>query len=201
MKVAMIAVGLVLVAGSAQAQAPAQPKPANARYLDYAKDPHWVVDPFSKCAVYNTRPDPAISVRWTGACVNGMAEGKGIVVYSRNNRFAAKYDGAMSGGARNGRGVYYAANFDQLSVNWKDGLAEGLGEWTYGDKSYLSARFYRGEARGEVHYSQGDWDYNGPLNDVGEATSRGQPPRRARLAYVPFQQPKLQNPDGSPFGF
>ncbi|MBR7619609.1 hypothetical protein JKL49_09440 [Phenylobacterium sp. 20VBR1] len=197
----LLTAAALLAAGSAQAQAPGQPKPAGTRYVDYAKDPHWVVDPLSKCAVYNTRPDPAITVRWAGPCVNGMAEGKGIIVYSRNNRFAAKYDGGVSGGARNGRGVYYTANFDQLSVNWKDGLAEGLGEWTYGDKSYLRARFYRGEARGDVLYRQGDWDYNGPLNDVGAVTSHGGSPRPARLANVPYQQPRLQNPDGSPFGF
>lgn len=198
---ALIITTAVLAAGAAQAQVPAQPKPAGARYVDYAKDPHWVVDPLSKCAVYNTRPDPAITVRWSGKCVNGMAEGKGIVVYSRNNRFAAKYDGGMSGGARNGRGVYYAANFDQLSVNWKDGLAEGSGEWTYGDKSRFTVVFYRGEARGEGRYYVGDWEYIGALNGEGKAYYRGGSPRPARLAYVAFQQPRLQNPDGSPFGF
>lgn len=198
---ALCVTAALLAAGAAQAQVPAQPKPANARYVDYAKDPHWVVDPLSKCAVYNTRPDPAVTVRWTGPCVNGMAEGKGIVVYSRNNRFAAKYDGGMSGGARHGRGVYYAANFDQLSVNWKDGLAEGSGEWTYGDKSRFTVVFNRGEARGEGRYYQGDWAYIGALNGEGQAYYRGGSPRPARLAYVPFQQPRLQNPDGSPFGF
>nr|QQZ48674.1 hypothetical protein JKL49_14320 [Phenylobacterium glaciei] len=100
----LLTAAALLAAGSAQAQAPGQPKPAGTRYVDYAKDPHWVVDPLSKCAVYNTRPDPAITVRWAGPCVNGMAEGKGIIVYSRNNRFAAKYDGGVSGGRATGAG-------------------------------------------------------------------------------------------------
>ena len=198
---ALVVTAALLAAGAAQAQVPAQPKPPNARYVDYARDLHWVVDPLSKCAIYNTRPDPAITVRWAGACVDGMAQGKGTVVYSRNNRFTAKYDGGMSGGARNGRGVYYTANFDQLSVNWKDGLAEGSGEWTYGDKSRLNVVFYRGEARGEGRYFMGDWEYVGALNGEGKAYYHGGSPRPARLAYVPFQQPRLQNPDGSPFGF
>ena len=198
---ALVVTAALLAAGAAQAQVPAQPKPPNARYVDYARDLHWVVDPLSKCAIYNTRPDPAITVRWAGPCVNGMAEGKGIIVYSRNNRFAAKYDGGVSGGARNGRGVYYTANFDQLSVNWKDGLAEGSGEWTYGDKSRLTVVFYRGEARGEGRYYMGDWEYIGALNGEGKAYYHGGSPRPARLAYVPFQQPRLQNSDGSPFGF
>ena len=159
---ALVVTAALLAAGAAQAQVPAQPKPPNARYVDYARDLHWVVDPLSKCAIYNTRPDPAITVRWAGPCVDGMAQGKGTVVYSRNNRFTAKYDGGMSGGARNGRGVYYTANFDQLSVNWKDGLAEGSGEWTYGDKSRLNVVFYRGEARGEGRYYMGDWNISGP---------------------------------------
>ena len=198
---ALVVTAALLAAGAAQAQVPAQPKPPNARYVDYARDLHWVVDPLSKCAIYNTRPDPAITVRWAGPCVDGMAQGKGTVVYSRNNRFTAKYDGGMSGGARNGRGVYYTANFDQLSVNWKDGLAEGSGEWTYGDKSRLNVAFYRGEARGEGRYFMGDWEYVGALNGEGKAYYHGGSPRPARLAYVPFQQPRLQNPDGSPFGF
>lgn len=198
---ALVVTAALLAAGAAQAQVPAQPKPPNARYVDYARDLHWVVDPLSKCAIYNTRPDPAITVRWAGPCVDGMAQGKGTVVYSRNNRFTAKYDGGMSGGARNGRGVYYTANFDQLSVNWKDGLAEGSGEWTYGDKSRLNVVFYRGEARGEGRYFMGDWEYVGALNGEGKAYYHGGSPRPARLAYVPFQQPRLQNPDGSPFGF
>lgn len=201
MRLAMRAIGLALLAGAAQAQVPAQAKPPGARYVAYANDPHWVVDPLSKCAIYNTRPGPALTVRWSGRCVDGMADGQGTIVYSRSNRFAAKYEGGVSGGARNGRGVYYAANFDQLSVNWKDGLAEGPGEWTYGDRSRFSAVYYRGEARGEGRYHQGDWEYIGPLNGLGQAYFRGGSPRPARLAYVAFQQPKLLNPDGSPFAF
>ena len=201
MRIAMIAVGLALVAGAAQAQAPGMPKPPGARFVPYANDPHWIVDPLSKCAVYNARPDPTLTVRWAGRCVDGVAEGNGTIVYSRNNRFAAKYEGGVSGGARNGRGVYYVANFHQLSVNWKDGLAEGSGEWTYGDKSRFTVVFYHGEARGEGRYHQGDWEYIGALNGEGQAFYRGGSPRPARLAYVPYQQPRLQNPDGSPFGF
>lgn len=198
---ALLAATALLAAGVAQAQAPGAPKPANARFVAYANDPHWVVDPLSKCAVYNTRPDPALTVRWSGRCVDGAAEGDGIIVYSRNNRFSAKYDGEMRGGARHGRGVYYAANFDQLSVNWKDGVAEGPGEWTYGDRSRFTVVFYRGEPRGEGRYHVGDWEYIGALNGAGKAYYRGGSPRPARLAYVPFQQPRLQNPDGSPFEF
>ena len=127
---ALCVTAALLAAGAAQAQVPAQPKPANARYVDYAKDPHWVVDPLSKCAVYNTRPDPAVTVRWTGPCVNGMAEGKGIVVYSRNARFAAKYDGGMSGGARPGgpclRAPERASRLD-VAYPWDQPCKERLG--------------------------------------------------------------------------
>ena len=68
----------------------------------YGNDPHWVKDVLYKCVVYTSRPEPNMFVRWYGKCVDGVAQGKGQMVWYRSNQFAAKYDGPVVNGMRQG---------------------------------------------------------------------------------------------------
>ena len=158
----------------------------------YGNDPHWVKDVLYKCVVYTSRPEPNMFVRWYGKCVDGVAQGDGQVVWYRNNQYAAKYDGPVVNGMRQGRGYYYTPNGDTFSATWVYGVADGPGEWRYKDGAYLNATFREGEARGYVTYVTADrtW-YGGEVNGTGRVKLPDGRMTTGRLAYTPWRQPVL----------
>ena len=82
------------------------------------------------CAVWNAYPEPNDSVTWSGACVDGKAQGIGIEVW----RFLedgewqeSKYSGEMKGGKAHGRGVDEWADGGRFEGEYKDGEWHGPG--------------------------------------------------------------------------
>jgi hypothetical protein len=158
----------------------------------YGNDPHWVKDVLYKCVVYTSRPEPNMFVRWYGKCVDGVAQGKGQMVWYRNNQYAAKYDGPVVNGMRQGLGYYYTPAGDRFRVTWAYGVADGPGEWVYKDGAYLNATFREGEARGHVTYVTADktW-YGGEVNGSGKVKLPDGRMTTGKLAYAPWRQPVL----------
>ncbi len=65
------------------------------------------------CSVWNAHPNPSETVTWSGACVNGKAQGRGAQVwrYSEDGEWKTeKYTGEMKDGKKHGRGVLVGAN-------------------------------------------------------------------------------------------
>ena len=44
----------------------------------------WLTDPISGCAVFDAEATADASVRWTGACANGYADGVGTATFGRD---------------------------------------------------------------------------------------------------------------------
>ncbi len=45
----------------------------------------WILDTGGGCKVWNPHPQPNETVRWTGACAGGMAQGRGAAQWFRSN--------------------------------------------------------------------------------------------------------------------
>jgi hypothetical protein len=87
----------------------------------------WILDTGAGCKVWNPHPQPNETLRWSGACPNGMAQGRGAVQWSKGNLPfetdegewregrqsgfgtqvwpTGRYDGELVDGEPNGRGV------------------------------------------------------------------------------------------------
>ena len=87
----------------------------------------WILDTAAGCKVWNPHPQPNETMRWSGACPNGMAHGRGAAQWFRGNLPfetdegewregrqsgfgtqvwpTGRYDGEVDGGEPNGRGV------------------------------------------------------------------------------------------------
>ena len=50
----------------------------------YAAGPEWIKDKSSGCSIWNPNPRPGESVKWSGKCVKGKAEGYGTVEWYQN---------------------------------------------------------------------------------------------------------------------
>jgi hypothetical protein len=45
----------------------------------------WIFDTAAGCKVWNPHPQPNETIRWSGACANGMAQGRGAAQWFRGN--------------------------------------------------------------------------------------------------------------------
>jgi hypothetical protein len=66
-----------------------------------------------------------VEVAWRGRCVDGTAEGAGIVIYPNGDR----YEGRMKFGWPNGQGVFKSAKGEVHSGAWREGCIRASAGW------------------------------------------------------------------------
>ena len=87
-------------------------------------------DPRTGCRVVNAHPQPNESIAWSGGCVNGFAQGHGILQWFENSRPTERYEGDMRAGQMDGQGVLNTGNGGRYEGTFHDGVADGTGTWT-----------------------------------------------------------------------
>ncbi len=132
----------------------------------------WLKD--GDCSLYSAGAGPGDTVRWTGECVDGYAEGLGTATFTHDGQtqsFTANfthgvipdghiitrwgqgwsYDGETVGGRFNGAGILTTNTSDRFEGQWTDGKMNGFGILRH--------------ANGELY--AGDWKDDKP-NGTGE---------------------------------
>jgi hypothetical protein len=116
----------------------------------------WVTDAKSGCQIWNPSPQLEESVTWSGSCVQGHAEGKGVVQWLKSavpfetdegewhsGRQAGngkqswpngRYEGELTEGEPNGRGVLTIQNL-RYEGEFRNGKPNGLGTLRVGNES------------------------------------------------------------------
>ena len=115
---------------------------------DSSNSGQWLKD--GDCALYSAGASSGDSVRWTGECVDGYAEGLGTATFSHDGQtqtFTAifnhgvipdghiitrwgqgwSYDGETVGGRFNGAGILTTNTADRFEGQWTDGKMNGFG--------------------------------------------------------------------------
>lgn len=166
--------------------------------------PRWV-EAAENCEVRNRyggrewKRAKTTTVTWTGPCVDGRAQGLGVLEWFRDDRLTVRYSGHMEEGRISGRGelTEYGIRYEGT---WKDGeLREGVatysggqrysGKWDRGDwtRGVLTApggyrleeRWYRKQltgkniARGPQGQYEGNWTDGVPEGTGVFVTSDG----------------------------
>ncbi len=136
------------------------------------------------CSVWNAGLQAKSTVTWSGACVNGKAQGRGAQVgwHLENEEWkGSKYTTEMKDGKAHGRGVLVFANgnrSDRYEGDWKDGKRHGRGVkvWANGDRYEGEFRDGNRTGRGVLVWGPyGKWAggrYEGDWKD-GKRTGRG----------------------------
>lgn len=96
----------------------------------FAQGAGWIADARTGCNVANANPQPDESVTWSGGCVNGVAQGHGVLQWYENKRPAERYEGDMRGGDMSGNGVLVSGDGGHFEGTFRNGKADGLGTWT-----------------------------------------------------------------------
>ncbi len=108
--------------------------------------------------------DPELQASYSGPCVNGLAEGKGVADGT------AHYEGDFKAGMKHGKGAKTWANGDRYEGDFVEDRREGRGVYTWG-RGPWAGESYEGEyandrrnGNGTYHYASGDV-YTGPWKD------------------------------------
>ena len=116
----------------------------------------WVVDTTSGCQVWNPNPQLEESVRWSGSCVNGRAEGYGTVRWLKEGTLSetdegewrkgrqvnngtqswatGRYEGELLDGEPNGHGILTVQQL-RYEGDFRNGKPNGNGALTTGSES------------------------------------------------------------------
>jgi MORN repeat protein len=109
-------------------------------------DPGWAADPKTGCRVWDPHPQPRQSISWSGRCIDGFAEGRGIVQWFKDALVFEKDEGEWHEGRQTGKGVqtWPTGRYDG---ELRNGEPSGHGVLTLGDARY-DGEFDRGRPHG-----------------------------------------------------
>src|SRR5580658_543746 len=183
----------------------------------------WLKD--GDCALYSAGAGSGDSVRWTGECVDGYAEGLGTATFSHDGQsqsFTANfthgvipdghiitrwgqgwsYDGETVAGRFNGAGILITDTSDRFEGQWTDGKMNG-----FGILRRANGELYAGDWKddkpngtGELRRADGtkiDGDFvDGKLAQAKTASDTAQPIKVAAAQTAP----DLSKNSNAPFG-
>jgi hypothetical protein len=85
----------------------------------------WEADAKTGCQVWNPASVPGETVTWKGACLNGRADGLGILQWYENAIAGLRYEGEMKDGKRDGNGVLNFTDGRKQDGTWKNDMFVG----------------------------------------------------------------------------
>lgn len=123
----------------------------------------WVADAKSGCQVWNPNPQLEETVKWSGACANGRAEGPGIVQWSREDLAYETDEGEWHDGrqVRTGKQSWTGGRYDGELV---DGEPSGRGVLIV-QKLRYEGEFHGGKPNGQGALTAGNETVRGTWKD------------------------------------
>ncbi|MEO6920193.1 MAG: hypothetical protein ABI171_14430 [Collimonas sp.] len=110
---------------------------------------HWAFDTSNGCKVWSADPIGGdITVRWSGRCENGLAQGLGTVRWLGSNKQVAELSGTMEQGKLRGRVTGVEEPGNRFEGMYIDSLPEGPGKASFADGSTYDGQWHRGHQLG-----------------------------------------------------
>jgi len=78
----------------------------------------WITVTNQPCKVWNPAPVGNEAVTWSGECKDGLATGKGVLLWMVNGKPDAIYQGEYANGKRNGHGVLITPDGGRIEGEW-----------------------------------------------------------------------------------
>jgi hypothetical protein len=123
----------------------------------------FVADPNNGCKVWNPHPLPDEIVSWSGACVNGLAQGAGSLQWLKSGRSLEKDDGGWNKGHQIGRGKQ-EWNSGSYQGELENGEPSGHGVMTLQSARY-EGEFRNGKPNGDGTVTNLDGVFKGKWKD------------------------------------
>jgi hypothetical protein len=138
----------------------------------------WIADAKSGCKVWNPQPSGGEAVRWSGACKDGYADGKGALEWLRGGAAYERDEGSWRAGKQTGEGSQTWPG-GQYKGEFLESMPHGKGLLASGEARYQGA-FLHGKPNGKGVMSNatgtfdGTWS-EGCFNDGKRRASFGVP--------------------------
>jgi hypothetical protein len=110
------------------------------------------------CKVGNPSPKPDESVSWSGACLNGYADGKGVLQWYVNGVPSTRYDGTLHEGVLAGQGKLTMPDGASYEGGWRAGKQHGNGVQMMPDGTRYEGQWKNGlpDGHGELRNASGE---------------------------------------------
>jgi len=121
--------------------------------LGQATQPGWFTDAKTGCKVWNAFPVSNEQVTWSGECIGGYAEGKGVMQWILAGKpTRKKYDGEMKKGHFDGKGTLIFTNGDTYEGQFRDSERNGQGKMTWYNRNTYDGEWKNGLMDGRGTY-------------------------------------------------
>lgn len=129
----------------------------------------WIEDDLKRCKVWESDE----RVRWSGSCVNGYAEGYGILDDTCNGKACYHFEGQMKHGMKSGKGKDIRSDGSTYIGDFLNGRAHGIGTIKFANGNLYEGTLKNGtlNGRGVLTWVNGD-HYEGDFVD-GKRTGKG----------------------------
>jgi hypothetical protein len=114
----------------------------------------WISDQETSCKVWNPNPQGGETIKWSGPCINGLAQGRGSLQWFKDNRLLEQDDGEWQDGRQTGAGtqVWQGGRYE--------GQPDGHGVWTLPTGRY-DGEFRNGKPNGKGKLSNANGVFEG----------------------------------------
>ncbi|PZF74045.1 hypothetical protein DN068_04960 [Taibaiella soli] len=103
------------------------------------------MDSVTRCKIVTDEDAPGMSIRWSGACKDGLASGNGTLVWSQQGKVLATYNGQMKAGNVEGNGKLLIPGYATMQGNFLDGSLNGQGAMYFENGGKTVGNFVNGQ--------------------------------------------------------
>lgn len=104
-----------------------QPDSLEISWAGPCQDGSWDLDPQTGCRLWDWRPDPEDAATWSGACLSGRKEGRGVAQWYEHGRPIDRFEGIFRRGKREGFGRYDWPAAQRYQGSYEADLPNGQG--------------------------------------------------------------------------
>lgn len=118
----------------------------------------WSMDTATGCRLWNEDPRPQEQVRWSGPCVAGKAQGRGVANWTVGGQLLDHYEGDYVAGKMEGHGVYTYENGVRYEGDIRHNQWNGYGRLSTPSQLVdFQAPPAGGHWEGNVYVQEGRW--------------------------------------------
>ena len=133
----------------------------------------------SDCLIVSPNPKPQETVKWSGGCKDGYADGEGNLEWFKHGAFASYYKGTLEHGRPHGKGLWKDAAGMEYEGGFVQGKREGQGVMLMPNGDRYEGQWLAGapDGMGVMQYAlggsySGQWRH-GVFHGMGKATFAG----------------------------
>jgi hypothetical protein len=100
------------------------------------------------CLVINPLPMAHETIKWSGPCKDGYADGEGVLEWFDNGALQSSFKGTLARGVHQGAGYVKAADGSEYTGTFENGLRDGTGELKSANGDRYRGQFKAGRRHG-----------------------------------------------------